>query len=254
MHEGKHDGGGGNELVGAFAAVGAEHLIEREDHDGIGGDDNEGGEAEKQDFFDDFFVVAADAQPYFDFFTEQEKDGKQCGEELRNDSGDRRALDAHAESKDKERIERDICHGADADGSHARLSVSLSDDIGVESRRHDGENGADGIPREIVGGVSRDIASRAEQFEEGRFQRKDEGGEQDGHDREQHGAVIQDFSCAFQIALAHFDGHGGGTAQTDPCPEGGKERDDGAADSRPRECEGTHFRHVTYVNAIDDAV
>ena len=43
-------------------------------------------------------------------------------------------------------VRTDICHGADADGSHAGFSVSLSDDIGVESRGHDGENGADGVP------------------------------------------------------------------------------------------------------------
>ena len=61
LHKRKHNRGGGDKLVPAFAAVGTEHAVEGEDHYRIGGDDEKGGKPEQQNSAYDFFVIAAEA-------------------------------------------------------------------------------------------------------------------------------------------------------------------------------------------------
>lgn len=86
-----------------------------------------------------FFVVAAETQAHLGGFSDEKEYGEEGGKRLGNDGGDRRARDAHMKAVDKKRVQRDIGDGADADGEHSRLAVSLTDDIGVQSRREDGE-------------------------------------------------------------------------------------------------------------------
>ena len=96
-------------------------------------------------------------------FSDEKEYGEEGGKRLGNDGGDRRARDAHMKAVDEKRVQRDIGDGADADGEHSRLAVSLTDDIGVQSRREDGENGARRVPGEIFRRVGSAVASRAEQ-------------------------------------------------------------------------------------------
>ena len=148
------------------------------------------------------------------------------------------ALHAHIENKDKERVERDVEHGADGDGEHRRKAEALRRNEGIQPQREHDEQRADAVDEEIAAPVRHRPRRRPEgadkRLAENQHRRRE-------HDAEQHEQYRSRIEYAARLLLLPFpeeDARQRRAAQPHEVGEGAHDEGDGKNDAQPRDGEG----------------
>ncbi len=183
-------------------------------------------------------------QPHFESFGKREEQHRpQRGQKLRNYGRDRRALHAHAERENEQRVENDVGHRADNHGHHRSAGKALRGYETVKPHGQQCEHAAEDVNSHIVARIYDRVVARAEREQKLPLKNQKPGGKK-RRNRNEHYEAIEKYTFAgLAIALAHFHGEQRRSAQAHKVTERRNQRYDRTAyaDPRQREIAVGHF-------------
>ena len=250
-----HDGGAGDQGVPLLrAAVPLEHRVEHDEQDAVGGDDQEGGQAEGEHPPHDGPVRPAPPQGHRHGFAQQHGQHEGAGGHLGDHRGDGRPGHVHVEGEDKDGIQHDVEHRPQHHRGHAQAGVALGDEEAVHAGGHEGEEGAGGVDGQIGVGIAESGLTGAEPAEQLPLGQQEHRRQRHRQHQQHEEAVGQNPARLLLPPLPHAHGHDGGAPQAHQGGKGGQQGDDGAAHPHPRQGQVADALDVADVNAIHDAV
>ena len=156
----------------------------------------------------------------------QKTDDPDGTDELGDDSGDRRALDAHVQHEDEQGVQRDVQSGADDDGAHADPRKAHAVDEGVHAEADEHEDGAGDVDAEIFQSEGQRFRIPSHGSQKGPCEDEKDGCQQGAEDQQHRESRLQDALRPGVVALAARDGAQGiaaCAAQVCECRDQGNE-------------------------------
>ena len=237
-------------------AVAGQAGAEADGQQALGGEHDEGGNAQCQHGHDDLpfqlHVLFADLEDGLGAGEEaDDPDGTHC---LAQHGGNGSTLYAHAQPKDEDGVQHNVDDRADNGGQHTDLGKALRSDEGVHAKHDQHADGAQNVDAAVSQSVGQGGVTGTKQPQQGGCGGvKDDG--QDDREEQRHGkAVADDLFCLLLVALAHGDGGAGRAAGADEHGKGVQEHQDGGKQAHAGQSRRADPRDVADVDAVHDVV
>ena len=231
-----------------------EHRVEDDEQHAVGGDDQEGRQAEGDDPHHDLPVKAAPPQGHRHLFPQQGTEHEGTGGHLGDDGGQSRARHIHLENKDKNGVQHNIEDGSQHHRSHAQAGIALGNEEAVHAGGHQGKEGTGGVDGQVGIGIAKGGRTCAEPLEQLALEQQEQP-RQPHRQHQQHEKAVGEYPAGLlPISFPRPHGQDGRTAQPHQGGKGTEQGDDGAAHPYASQRQIPDLGDISDVNAVYDAV
>ena len=239
-----------------ITAVTCEAGGEADGEQALGRQHHEGGDAETQARKDDLRVELhiRPAKVQKGLLSGQEAEDPDGTDRLTEHRGERRALHAHPQDEDENRIQDDVDDGTDDGCQHADFCEALGGDEGVHAEHDHHKDGAEDVDTGVGQCIGQGDRAGTEEAKQGRRECIKHDGQYEGEAHQDGEAVADDLLCRRMVLRTHGNRGAWCTAGTRQHGEGVDEHEDRREEADAGQCVRTDIRHMADVDTVDDVI
>ena len=163
-------------------------------------------------------------------------------------------MNAHIESKDKDRVQDDIGNGTQKHRHHSDGPKALGIDKAVHTQPHHHEQVSQQIDGDIVLRVGDGGVAGPEEVEHGALKGQAQHCQHNSRSHHHYKRISHDFFCFFQVSPSPLNGTQGRPAHSEQIGKSGDNGNDGKAKPQPRQGQGGVLRNQTDIEPVHNIV